>query len=289
MNTPDPFANLESTLDDMIEENGANPVDIDHPRLAPEMHYETCRKCGGGGVFYSFTGRPLGECGACKGKGKRAYKTSRDQRENNRAKANERARNKRVQNWDDFCSRSPKVSAWIKAKAPTFEFAASLEAAVQKYGDLTDNQYVAVKRCMDRDEARKAEAIERAENAPAVELGKIGEAFEAAKASGLKWPKLHLKTFVFSMAGENSKNPGAIYVKDGSEYLGKIIGGKLITVRSCGTEREQAILDIVADPEAAAVAHGVATGSCSCCNRELTNPESIERGIGPICAAKWGW
>ena len=31
------------------------------------------------------------------------------------------------------------------------------------------------------------------------------------------------------------------------------------------------------------------TGACSCCGRELTNQVSIDRGIGPICAVKFGW
>ena len=28
---------------------------------------------------------------------------------------------------------------------------------------------------------------------------------------------------------------------------------------------------------------------CGCCGIMLTNPESIRRGIGPICAGKWGF
>lgn len=35
-----------------------------------------------------------------------------------------------------------------------------------------------------------------------------------------------------------------------------------------------------------AKAYGVRTGVCGCCGRELTNPESIDRGIGPVCASK---
>lgn len=35
-----------------------------------------------------------------------------------------------------------------------------------------------------------------------------------------------------------------------------------------------------------AAAMGRATGVCMICARELTNPESIERGIGPICAGR---
>lgn len=47
------------------------------------------------------------------------------------------------------------------------------------------------------------------------------------------------------------------------------------------------LLEIERDPEAAAVLYGKASGNCSICGRDLTDPESIERGIGPICAGKY--
>jgi hypothetical protein len=48
-----------------------------------------------------------------------------------------------------------------------------------------------------------------------------------------------------------------------------------------------ALLDIEKDPEAAAVLHGKLSGNCSVCGRDLTDPESVARGIGPICAGKF--
>jgi hypothetical protein len=36
-----------------------------------------------------------------------------------------------------------------------------------------------------------------------------------------------------------------------------------------------------------AEAHGLAYGWCLRCGRDLTVPESVERGIGPVCAKKW--
>lgn len=41
--------------------------------------------------------------------------------------------------------------------------------------------------------------------------------------------------------------------------------------------------------EAASAAYGHEIGACGVCSRTLTNDESRERGIGPICAAKNGW
>lgn len=38
-----------------------------------------------------------------------------------------------------------------------------------------------------------------------------------------------------------------------------------------------------------AIRYGMELGRCSICNRTLTNPESIEAGIGPVCAGRRGW
>jgi hypothetical protein len=134
----------------------------------------------------------------------------------------------------------------------------------------------------------KPSACARAD-APAINVEKIEHAFEAAISNGLKWPKLRLDSFVFSPAPDSGKNAGSIYVKEDGEYLGKITNGKFYAVRTCDGERKDRVVKAAADPEASAVAYGKRTGECSCCGRTLTDPESVERGIGPICADKYGW
>lgn len=47
--------------------------------------------------------------------------------------------------------------------------------------------------------------------------------------------------------------------------------------------------EISFDPQSAAENYGLQLGKCGCCQRTLTNPDSIKRGIGPICAEKIGW
>lgn len=37
-----------------------------------------------------------------------------------------------------------------------------------------------------------------------------------------------------------------------------------------------------------AAAYGRETGICACCGRELTLPESVARGVGPICYSRLG-
>jgi hypothetical protein len=53
----------------------------------------------------------------------------------------------------------------------------------------------------------------------------------------------------------------------------------------------QTILNkIAADgPKEAMLRYGKELGHCGHCGRTLTNPESIEAGIGPVCRGKMGW
>jgi Family of unknown function (DUF6011) len=46
---------------------------------------------------------------------------------------------------------------------------------------------------------------------------------------------------------------------------------------------------IAADPQGALQRYGREIGSCGHCGRTLTDQESRERGIGPICWGKLGW
>jgi hypothetical protein len=46
---------------------------------------------------------------------------------------------------------------------------------------------------------------------------------------------------------------------------------------------------IAHDPAAASRRYGIELGHCGVCGRTLTDPESIARGIGPVCAGRMGW
>jgi hypothetical protein len=116
-----------------------------------------------------------------------------------------------------------------------------------------------------------------------VDLTAIRTMFEKAVHSGAKRPVYRASGLVINRAPDNGKNPGALYVKTvEDEYLGKILG------TTYTGKPAPALAAIAADPRGEAVRYGRATGSCSCCGRELTDPVSIEQGIGPICVTKWG-
>lgn len=48
----------------------------------------------------------------------------------------------------------------------------------------------------------------------------------------------------------------------------------------------RALREIEADPVEAAKRYGKLSGRCSCCGRDLTDPASIEIGVGPICLTR---
>lgn len=242
-------------------------------------HTENCHKCGGSGRY-----RHLGPCFACKGKGTLTFKTSSAERL--RARAGREAR--RVRSVETtrqaFAADHPDVWAWMDGN--TFGFAVTLMDALDKWGSLTTGQLQAARRMIERRDAAKAASAEARAPMP---MAGIEKAFEAARASGLKAPRLRLPTLELSCAKASSSNPGAVYVKRQGLYLGKIIGGTFHPARECTAVDKEALQAAAADPVAAAVEYGRATGSCSCCGRELTDPQSVARGIGPVCADNFGW
>jgi hypothetical protein len=119
-------------------------------------------------------------------------------------------------------------------------------------------------------------------------------AFEAAKAKGAK--RLTLRFSGINV--KPSKDGASLWVTSQTEkeqgnygmqpkYLGKV------TRKGCDSrlsdEIKEVIMEAAKDPLTAAIRYGKVSGECSCCGRELTDPRSIEAGIGPICADKFGW
>lgn len=260
---------------------------------------EKCEACRGTGQFRSYSGRIVGECFACKGEGVRRYKQSAEQR----AKAREAAAAKReaaaraaVQAATAWLEANPVEAEWLRQPVTgSFTFHADMLAALLKYGHLTEKQEAAVRKAAANSAARKAqwaaEKAAREEGAAVLTMARIRAAFDAARQH-LKRPKLRIADVQFSLAPASGRNAGCIYVVRASDdtYLGKITPeDKFLTSRECTSADSATVARVAADPAAAATAHGHEYGYCACCARELTNPESVARGIGPICAEKWGW
>lgn len=74
----------------------------------------------------------------------------------------------------------------------------------------------------------------------------------------------------------------------GYTFLSVQAGDELYPVKAFTTKYEVLTL-IAADLKGAMLLYGREIGSCGHCGRTLTNQESRERGIGPVCANKLAW
>jgi hypothetical protein len=78
---------------------------------------------------------------------------------------------------------------------------------------------------------------------------------------------------------------------------GKWAGYTFLNVRASdemypikNTEHKKSIMaEIAKDPKEASMCYGRELGHCGICGRTLTDEDSRECGIGPICAVKYGW
>jgi hypothetical protein len=267
---------------------------------------QRCDKCQGSGKFRGRNGRIFGDCFACKGEGFLTFKTSPQERSTARGQSAARKAAILAQ----WLEANVDVVAWVKRRSTgdrPFDFAVELAGKLQQYGTLTDGAVAAVKRMIARDAERAAERAQAQPAKPAVDTGRVEAAFAKAVAvakaeaqarvggeadrATFKAPKLRLGEFFITLAPMHGRNAGALYVKRTTdrEYLGKIAGGQFSKSFVCTPAEQAAVVETCADPEAAAVAYGRLHSQCAICGRGLDNYESIERGIGPICAKKWGW
>lgn len=120
----------------------------------------------------------------------------------------------------------------------------------------------------------------------------IVNAIQEARNHGKKRIMMRFEDFIV----KPSKHEGKVYIY--SHERGVNQWGTLSNVYLGWVTRDNTNLSEIAlikkvqaaakDPYAAAKLYGQATGTCSCCGLELTNPLSIELGIGPICREKFG-
>jgi len=77
---------------------------------------------------------------------------------------------------------------------------------------------------------------------------------------------------------------------DAEEVIGKIDNGILTLWARPGVdmvEVKEMLVEFEGNPLQAAMKYGKLAGRCCSCGRGLTDPASIESGIGPICAGKF--
>jgi hypothetical protein len=143
------------------------------------------------------------------------------------------------------------------------EFALSLADQYRTKGSLSPKQEASARSMRQKIIARATTLDISRIPAGTFALGS-GEIIEVSKPS--KRSSWHGWIFVKSGTGEKLGNQ-----KPGATYRGKVTEG---------------LQEILEDPMAAAVRYGKLTGTCSICGRQLTDEDSVDRGIGPVCLKK---
>lgn len=276
----DHFAHLDDDL------AGGTTTEDDAPKFP-------CEHCGGTGRWTGGRNqRGESKCFPCGGRG--WFRASAHDRSKARASRRASKGRKIEKAREAFEEQHPGLVAELAALTDWNDFARSLVEQIATKGALTDPQVTAARNMLakvtqSRAEQARAKA-EREKDAPEVNLETIRGMFEAAASSGLKRPTYRAEGLVISRAPDHGKNVGCLYVRHGDIYQGKITpNNKFLATREASPEAAPALQLIAANPMEAAVRYGRLTGSCACCGRALTNKASVEAGIGPICATKYGF
>jgi hypothetical protein len=284
MNDSIDFSDLES------------PEDLDRAtRKNDNREKFPCQHCGGTGKYRGIrVHQTESKCFACNGKG--YFLTSPEARMRAKQKAAKKKQAKAAEiarQAAAYCEEHSELIAYLADTSSWNDFSQSLMESIAKRGGLTEGQekagYNAMAKHAVRQKQRAAEKAQKLADAPTLELTKIHELINTAKENGLKKPSLRVGKIQISLAPVTGKNAGFLYVKADGNYAGKISPeGKLMAVRSAPEGLNEELQGIAEDPKGKLSEHGRITGRCSCCGRELTNKESIEMGIGPICAENFG-
>jgi len=134
---------------------------------------------------------------------------------------------------------------------------------------------------------------EAADESGEAQFSRLFEVFKAAKSRGLK----RLTMRFSGIRIKPNRDISSLWVLSDTEtevgnygpqpkYLGKVTPNRLDS--RLADDVKAVLLEAAGDPLTAAIRYGKETGACSCCGRDLTNPDSIAAGIGPVCREKYG-
>tara|TARA_R100000781_G_C4045650_1_gene115590 strand:+ start:124 stop:813 length:690 start_codon:yes stop_codon:yes gene_type:complete len=181
------------------------------------------------------------------------------------------------------------------------DFAASLVKQFDSKGQLSEKQLFSASAMLIKIESKKQERKEAEKKMISLDVSKIiailekTEGVERRYSNGreyvtqkVQFPKVRVGDLVFSKASASSKNAGGIYIKYQKEYIGKVVGGYYLPFNNPSAEVIEQIKEVCKSPLDSAIAYGRRTGNCAVCARDLTRHDSIDRGIGPICAERLG-
>jgi len=160
----DPFAGIDESEFEAELKRDIQPSSSAHSQPAGNIEIpgfvEDCPKCRGSGMFRSYSGRAVGKCFKCKGTGKLQFKTSPEMRARGRKSAGKAKAKRATDNaaaFLQFLDTIPDARDWIvPAVAAGNEWAQSMYQGGLKYGSLTENMVVAIRKAIARDDDSRA-------------------------------------------------------------------------------------------------------------------------------------
>lgn len=298
----DPIAHLCSNQDD----DKVAKMETRLPTPRP-VHTEPCAACRGTGRWVG--NYRSGHCFKCKGTGKLTFKSAPEAREKARASAARRKAEREVRRQEQALQEAelwkteyPTEHAWIMRNMESFPFARSMHDVLHSWGSLSENQMAAVRRCVARDAEKAARASERVATAPKLDVSRIEAAFEEARKRAQRPGQMGVFTKPLRLAAPDgtglqfrpgsagSQWEGMLFVRtEDGKKLGHVKNGVFSRKFDCTEAEQAAVVSAASDPEAAIIAYAKAYSRCGVCGRGLLNDVSIERGIGPICASRFGF
>lgn len=254
-----------------------------------------CPTCNGTGRWSGGMNRNgSGHCFACRGKGTfktdpRKLAANRVKRAVKRETARQSARELNAEHGNGF------LLQWLGKIADWNSFASSLIQQHNEGRAWSEKQVEACRRMYARMQERKEQREAERQAAPRVDASRIQQMFADALAAGKK--RRALLAGHFSDTGKllnqikmtPAQDGERIWIKVDGVFVGGIReGGRIGLNRDAPVWLSERVMALAADPDGECRLYGKRTGTCSCCGRELTNADSIELGIGPICREKWG-
>jgi len=270
----------------------ANRIDTHSEDLGARFDCKDCRGTGRWTYSYGFRAGETKDCYKCRGRG--WFKSSQEDRDSAKAKRKQRYN---VGGWAShdagaaqtekaaaFLASRPDVVKWLDHGCATgVQFAVSLQSSLFKYGSWTEGQLAAVERCIEKFNSFKAHDAEKKKATQSdIDLTDV--------PSGLYMvPDGETNLRVRVRHATRGSWTGWTFVDDGAEYGSRRNYGRQDPAPGAtynGKMQDQ-LRAIAADPKEAMARYGRETGQCGVCGRPLEDPESVARGIGPVCAKKF--
>jgi|HigsolmetaAR206D_1030411.scaffolds.fasta_scaffold01597_4 hypothetical protein len=178
------------------------------------------------------------------------------------------------------------------------DFANSLLTQLAHKGSLSDKQWYWVDKLADMAQGIPDFTMGMAEKHEVGLLTGLAQMFEKAGVK-LKHPAINLnlddgREVRLSRAGDNSANPGFIYVKIGKyNYVGKVSpNGEFFPAKAVDSDTKRDVVEFLRDlsrhPAEVAAKYGKLTGRCCFCGLPLSDPKSTAVGYGKQCASHYG-